>query len=326
MDYIKKLYLEGFLIKPNLRQNKNREIRKNNTILIACHPRGGSNWLGEVLLQMPHAVLIDEPFWRGFYRSIGELPEKHEGKIKALSSLGFYFDQHIPSQTDWQEAKTIIESILKGAVSNYDLWDKNKLRGIKSAGIFLIKTCYGHLLLPWLHQNFNLRSIVMHRHPCAVVSSQLRFMAFSKIPQNPAGKFPSFPYNDIYKKYVHVFDTVKSKEEYLAAIWSIKTKYLMDSQLDVKDSTCIFYEHLLMNSHDTVKKIGKFLNDDALHENPDMLNNASSSIPSKNHLLNGHQQLEKWRNHLDESQIEKILNIVRKFNIDLYDHDLMPKV
>jgi hypothetical protein len=326
LDYVKKFYLEEFLIKPNIRQNKHRVIRKNNTILVVAHPRGGSNWLGEVLLQMPHAVLIDEPFWRGFYRSIGKLPERHKGKIKALSGLGFYYDQHIPPQVDWPEAKIIVESILKGAVSNFDLWDKNNYRDIKSGEIYLIKLCYGHLLFPWLHQNFNLRSIVMHRHPCAVVSSQLQFMAFSKIQQNPSGKIPGFPYNDIYKKYVPVFDIVKSKEEYLAAIWSIKTKYLLDNPLGENDSLSIYYEHLLMSYRETVEKIGGFLHMDASCLNTGIQRKASTSTPSKNHLLEGQQQLEKWRNHLSESQISKIMNIVRNFNIELYDYDLMPKV
>jgi len=326
LENIKRICLREFFIRPFTKGNQDRMITKNNSLLVICHPRGGSNWLSEILMQIPNTALIDEPFWRGFYKSFSELPGKHEGKLKGLSRLGFYYDQYIPLQAEWPEAKKIIQAILRGAVSHYDIWDKNKLAEIKKANKFLIKLCYGHLLAPWLHENFNLKSIVMHRHPCAVVSSQMQFMAFSKIHKNPSGEIPDFRYNEIYKRYQRIFNSVQTREEYLATIWAIKTKYISQSLPESAEHISIFYEHLLMNYNSTIEKIGNFVHADPTLLNLDIHKKASSSIPSRGHLLDGEQQLQKWRKHLSNSQINKILNIVKRFDIEFYNSDLMPRV
>ncbi len=326
LENIKRIGLQKFFIRPFTKSNQDRIITKNNSLLIVSQPRGGSNWLGEILMQIPNTALIDEPFWRGFYRSIGELPKKSEGKIKQLSGLGFYYDQHIPLDAEWPEAKKVIQSILRGEISNYDIWDKNKFQEIKKANKFLIKLCYGHLLVPWLHQNFNLKSIVMHRHPCAVVSSQMQFMAFSKIRKDPSGQIPDFRYNEIYKRYQRIFNSIHTKEEYLAAIWALKTKYISQNLPDDAEHMTVYYEHLLMNYRNTIEKIGNFAHADSKLLNLDLHKKASSSIPSRGHLLDGEQQLNKWRKYLSKSKINKILNIVSQFDIEFYNSDLMPKV
>ncbi len=182
-----------------MKNNQGRIISTQNSIALVCHPRGGSNWLGEILLNAQETILIDEPLWRGFYRSLDYNPTDSEGKIKQFSRLGFYFDQPIPSDAKWEEARIIMESVLKGTICNYSLYDRNKLKNLGKGETFIIKFCYGHLLLPWLQYNFNIKSIVLHRHLCAVVASQLKYYGMTKIPNNPSGNLPEIRYNEIYK-------------------------------------------------------------------------------------------------------------------------------
>ncbi|MCK5699505.1 MAG: hypothetical protein KAI29_00065, partial [Cyclobacteriaceae bacterium] len=187
---IRRAFLEEVYTKPFVKINQGREITAQNSIVLVCHPRGGSNWLGEILLNIHGAILIDEPLWRGYYRSINYTPIIGEGKIKQISKLEFYFDQPIPYNAKWEEARKIMKSIINGAYSNYDLYDKNKIKNLKNAEIHIIKYCYSHLLLTWLHNRFNFKSIVLHRHPCAVVASQLNHIGFAKIIQDPSGHLP----------------------------------------------------------------------------------------------------------------------------------------
>jgi len=58
-------------------------------------PRGGSTWLGQLLQDRPTSALIDEPLWRGFYKSDGSMPSKSSGKLDELKELEFYYYQHI---------------------------------------------------------------------------------------------------------------------------------------------------------------------------------------------------------------------------------------
>ncbi len=325
-DILRRIYestFEEVFIKPFARKNANRTIKDHNTIALFCHPRGGSNWLGEILLNINKSILIDEPLWRGFYRSINYAPEIGEGKIKELSRLGFYFDQPIPKEEAWPEAKKVFESILKGQYWNYDIYDKNDLKQLKTAEIYFTKFCYGHLLFNWLHQNFNTKSIVLHRHPCAVVNSQLQHIAFHKIKRDPKGEIPEFRYNEIYQKHKTVFDTVSTREEYLAAIWSLKTKSIHKTITHGKQDIFIFYEDLLSDYATQIGKIQQFLN---LRFKDDIfkMELRPSSSANLKHPINHDQQLKKWKSQLSNQQINRILKIVERFKIELYDDSIMP--
>jgi hypothetical protein len=194
--------LEELYIRPGIKKYKQRAITSDNTYLVISHPRGGSNWLGEICLQMSDSVLIDEPFWRGFYKKVDSFPQSGDGKLKSISNLRSYYDQVIPVGEDWDEAKKIIKKILQATYPNYDLWDKNALNRIKKAEKFIIKLCYGHLLVPWIHQHFDIKSIILHRHPCAVVFSQMQFLAFRQIPKKPGGTLPKFHFDAGFKPII----------------------------------------------------------------------------------------------------------------------------
>lgn len=313
--------LEELIIKPRTSRFTERTINDKSTILLVCHPRGGSNWLGEIMKQIPGSVLIDEPLWRGYYQSMDYFPNKHEGKLKEISDLGFYFDQYIPVNYEWPEAQLTIQQILQGVNPDFQLWDKNELWQLKNPEVFITKFNYGHLLLPWIHQQFNIKSVVLHRHPCAVVASQLMFEAFNKIPQNPQASHPKFQGDAIYQKFVHIWNKIATKEEYLAAIWAIKTRYILDHKN--ADSLHLYYENLLTDFGNSLKEIKDHLDIDFELNDKD-ISNPSSSTPKKNHLLKSNEQLKKWNVTLDKNQIYRILKITELFRIEIYDENPLP--
>ena len=327
LDLIKRIgstYLEQTYLKPFANKNHERKITSDNSIVLLCHPRGGSTWLGEILKTIQGSILIDEPLWRGFYRSANYSPKNGEGKIKSLSKLGFYFDQPIPLDTDWKEANKIIGSIIKGTFWNYQLYDENEFTNFKNAQTHIIKFCYGHLLFPWLQHNFDITSIVLHRHPCAVVASQINHAGFTKIIKNPSGTIPDFRFNEIYQKYGNVWKTIDSKEEYLAAIWALKTKYICENSDSKNNLLTIFYEELVNDFNSQIEKINKHVNFNLSNKAFALKSKPSSSITHRNHLRSGINQLDKWKTTLKYHQINKILKIVEKFEIELYDESLMP--
>lgn len=328
-DIVKRLWhtsLEEVYIKPFTLKNKDREINPRNTIALICHPRGGSNWLAEILLNIHGALLIDEPLWRGFYRSIDYLPTIGEGKIKQFSRLGFYFDQPIPFNAKWEEARLEMESVLKGTFWNYGLYDRAKLKSLANHNIFIIKFNYGHLLLPWLQNNFNLKSIVLHRHPCAVVASQFFNWGMNKIPKNPSGNLPDFRYNEIYKKNEHIWKKISSKEEYLAAIWALKTKFILDSSVNHDNWLTLFYENLLTDFEEQIDLIQNFLNVQIKETAFIFKSKPSASSISKRHPICEEAQIGKWKTILSKNQIKMILKMVENFGVELYDEELMPHI
>lgn len=328
-DLIKKVgttCLEGVFIKPFNKNNQHREINAQNTIALICHIRGGSTWLYEILLNIPGSIVINEPLWRGFFTSFDYMPTSIEGKLKEFTRLGFYFEQPIPFDAKWEEAKKLLELVLKGAFRNYDLYDENKLKDLSKSKTYITKFGYGHLLLPWLQNNFDLKSIVLHRHPCAVVASQFNLRGYHKMKTSPSGQIPDFKYNEIYKRYNHIWKKINSKEEYLAAIWSIKTKYVLENTDKHSSWLTLYYETLVSDYVNQIDRIQKFLN---VHFAKTVLSNKnkpSYSSSNKSQPISEEFQLRKWKTILSEKQINMILGIVEKFDIELYDEYLMPHI
>lgn len=304
--------------------NQHREINAQNTIALICHIRGGSTWLYEILLNNPGSIVINEPLWRGFITSMDSMPTSIEGKLKEFTRLGFYFEQPIPIDAAWEEARQLIEFVLKGAFRNYDLYDENKLKDLGKSKTYITKFGYGHLLLPWLQNNFNLKSIVLHRHPCAVVASQINLRGFHKMKPNPSGKIPDFKYNEIYKRYNHIWKKVNSKEEYLAALWAIKTKYVLENTDKHSRWLTLHYETLISDYINQIDRIQKFLKVQFAETVLSNKNKPSYSSINKRQPICEALQLRKWKTVLSESQINLIMGTVEKFGIELYDTNLMP--
>ncbi len=291
-------------------------------MILACHPRGGSTWLSEIMLHLQNSVLIDEPLWRGHYQSVNYMPTAKEGKLKSLSKLGFYFDQPIPCEAKWDEAREILEKTMKGEYWHYDLYNKNNILSRKKADIYITKFCYAHLMLPWIHQQFNLKSIVMHRHPCAVIASQLQHAAFQKIVKNPAGALPHFRYNDLYERYQPIWKKLDNPESFLAAIWAIKTKYITEQPPPQMDCLTLYYEDLIVDFANQIEKINLHFQiklPESIYQQKEKPNTSTQT-----QALNGEQQLVKWKSILSNRQINSIMWVVDAFDVPIYGPELMP--
>lgn len=325
---LKKRGYEKTVISPYLRKSglRNREICQENTIAVFGHPRGGTTWLAEILSNLSNGLLIDVPLWRGFYRCISKLPGERQGKIKDLAKLGFYFDQPIPEQAKWPGAFEVFRGILTCKYSHYDLYDLNKNIYVKSPDKVIVKFCYGHLLLNWMLKNFSFKAVVLHRHPCAVVSSQLSHPGFSGIYNQPGGKVPAFRFNDIYLKHETIFETLGSPEEYLAAIWSIKTKYTGNKNHQYGNLISVYYENLISCFKDEMARITGHtkLEVPSSVSRLKYLISSSTRGNSKEYILKN-EQLGSWKERLSAAQVYKILSTVEKFGIDCYDDSVMPK-
>ena len=92
---------------PFIRKNERRIISPQNTLCLFCQPRGGSTWLAEIFLHISNSILIDEPLWRGKVKVPFKKPDFHTRKVPQISDLKFFYNQHIPEEVDWPEARLV---------------------------------------------------------------------------------------------------------------------------------------------------------------------------------------------------------------------------
>ena len=174
------------------------------------------------------------------------------------------------------------------------------------------------MLLPQLHEWFNARCVMLIRHPCAVVSSQLRWGSKVK-KQNlfvPAGLFAEFRHLE------HIFDRVESQEEVLAFEWAIQQLPAL-SYPRPYPWLITFYEFLYNDRTSQLARLCAFFDIDEMAIDLRRSYQPSRVTRSGLDLLSGNQ-LGAWKQKLDSNVVTRILDVVYGCGIDLYSDSELP--
>ncbi|NDJ35918.1 MAG: sulfotransferase [Chloroflexi bacterium] len=143
-------------------------------ILITGTQRAGTSWVANVLSRAPHLALIDEPFnKRRLTPGIcaADFPYfftyLHAGNAEPFRphierTLGFRYNFRAALRAA-RSAKAVWRAVRQGQAFN-------KQRGKTP----LVKQPTGMYMAEWLHHTFDMRVVVMVRHPAGYVSSRKR--------------------------------------------------------------------------------------------------------------------------------------------------------
>jgi hypothetical protein len=214
----------------------------------------------------------------------------------------------------------MFEKLLKGQQISLGMYRHYGLSRLKDSETYILKINQGHLLMHWLVKNFDVSAVLLLRHPCAVVASQLKMDFFSSIELKIDKGFPDFRYNTVYKRYEHIYRKIRTIEAYLAFIWAIKVKSSIYHPDNNRRWITVAYESLLHDFENQISRIFSYLG----HTLPDKIIKMKT-IPSKSthpHSITSIEkgnQIDSWRSELNTNQISEILHIIDQFEIDIYN-------
>lgn len=300
------------VLKPLEQENRDRQlIDPKSTLCLFSNPRGGSTWLGEILQEIPDSVLCNESIFR--------LPE--------FSELQFTWHQPIPAGVDWPEAYELFRKILNREILSQRVYFTNDLAKIPGAAHHIYKFCHGNLLLEWFADHFDVMPILLVRHPCAVVSSQIQHHGWQKMKEGGEIKYsiPEFRFNDFYFLYEDILKTVKTIEESLAATWCLTMVDSLQNQSNDKKWITVAYENLYTNFEFEIDRIfgrlGLSIPEKVYERNRKV---SVSALEYANQYVLSGKQLSNWKDKLSMKQQQNILGIVKAFGITHYDHNPEP--
>ncbi len=311
-------------IYPFVNKNEHRKISPQNNICLFCQPRGGSTWLAEILLNIPGSILIDEPLWRGGINAPFKKPDYFTRKVPQVADLDFYYYQYIPESADWPEAREVFKQILSGRTVSIGLYEEQGLKRLKNDGPFITKFCYANLLMQWLVNQFEFNSILLTRHPCAVVASQLNYPLWQELSFEKSMVVDDFPFNQFYHSALNKVGKIDSREKFLALIWALGFKNTAMHRENNERWLTVSYEGLVRDHLKELERIDhRFqlgLGDLSIdHKKP----SKSTKLHSLRYLGNN-EQITSWKNQLTKKQIAVILEVIEKFEIDIYTEDPEP--
>jgi len=285
----------------------------NANIIVFGSGRSGTTHLASVIAKGEGFKLIDEP-----------LKNASSYKIDQIGLTGW--GQYIPeNEKQWIEANNFFDRVLAGKEFNPNhIPDKSNLYQTKT---WVLKFIRANLLMPWIIQNFSVRTpVYILRNPYAVVASRLNHVGWGKnkpLVLEKKIQMPKFRYYDqFYQKYEKFYHEATRLEELLTLGWVLENQYVLNHSMHNKNWLSISYEQLVLAPIATLEKIGEALQFDVTESMTTALNKPSRSTTKEafdpDALING------WKKVLTEEQVEIIAKTLEKTGMaDVYN-DTVP--
>lgn len=305
--------------------SKNHDI--HNTVVISGAPRSGTTWLFEILLGM-------------IPRSFGLYEPLHLVAHKRLQKLGFSWRQYIAPGQRWREAEKLFTDILCASkidvehVGHY-LWRDHQgrldvlykladvLYKLAKADTYIVKFCRANRLLKWMVETYAIKSpILLIRHPCAVVSSQLT-SGYYNLEQIRTQLF-SIP--EVFKEVRWINELaqrVSTVEEQFAFVWCLDY-YIPLSEPKPHPWILTTYEKLVTEGETELNRLLGSLGYEAKRDPNDLLKRPSAEAHDDSNVARGQNPLTTWRRRLNRTQQDRVLSVVAEFGLDFYSKELEP--
>jgi hypothetical protein len=277
------------------------------TIVIAGSPRSGTTWLAEILHTIPRSAILWEPLY------LDADPK--------LRHLGFGWRTYISPERDRPDMQAYLRGILTGRILNRWTLQRTDALDVWRVKRWIVKFCRANMLLPWLTLRFPVRRpLLLLRHPCAVVASQIRNGAWA----NPT--LPDCPeFFDAYPHLRAACTGLRTQEEILAAQWSMDYFVPLNAPPPHRWQLVV-YERLVREGPGELRKIFAGLNVEMPGDAMAHLRipSATASPSSGLGIRQGRDALDGWRSVLSPSQCQRVLDVTSAFGLDFYGPDPEP--
>jgi hypothetical protein len=183
-------------------------------------------------------------------------------------------------------------------------------------------------MLHWVHTSFDLRATVLiMRHPCAVVTSMLSYKGAWDEDREPVSRRDfrnalGGPIPEGIWSQLPEIGPLRTPAELYAAIWCVD-HYIPFFVYEERPQPWLLvsYEDLVANGKREVDRIFTYLDDPTPGEAYEQLGIPSGSASDDLQADQARRQLEKWKSKLSPAQIDAILRVVHKFGFDMYTDD-----
>jgi hypothetical protein len=193
------------------------------------------------------------------------------------------------------------------------------------ARTLVFKCTNANLMLHQLGDLLSLDVVVLLRHPCAVVASQLTHGAWEDVTkENPdvvedmgrvLRKFP---------KWKSTWSACTTQEEVLAFIWGVRTAIPLRHS-ESSSWLVTTYEDLVEAPKTELPRIFEHVDQVPPKQVWDQLGASSATTQKDSNVVQGKSPLTTWQRRLSDGQVSQILSIVHDMGITVYSEDLRPR-
>jgi len=291
-------------------------------ILVTGAPRSGTTWVGQMLALSPCVNYVHEPF----------NPDSPPG----AAICGVRFAQYFTYITEENESPYYgaIKRMMEG---RYDLWRgfarvrsvDGALRNLRawrdfrahrrSGGVPLIKDPIALMSSEWLVRRFDMRCVVMIRHPAAFVASMKR-LGWSAFPERWALSQPLLM-RDHLAPFERDIERLRTGEhdfiERTSLAWKLFHHVILHFREKHPDWVFVRHEDISRDPsavyEGMYRRFGLEFDADTrgtIAEHTDGSNPGSASNDEKVFKLNSRANISAWKGRLSEKEVQRVRSLV----------------
>ena len=274
------------------------------TWVICGSPRSGTTWLAELAAAVePGARLLWEPL---------------RDPCAPLAELGLSARPFIPTGEDAPERlDKFLERVLLGQMlSAHTLRLRTQPANIRCAwgrGRWIVKLIRGNGLAAHLHERLGVPPpLIVVRHPCAVIASQLRMPHWSDHPHLDERLVSRYPVLARQRQQAGTY------EEKLALTWAGDTLAALHAPEHV---SLVSYEALVTDREAALAVCLAPWGVTQVDRAAGLFTRPSRTPRGSRVQDTGPERLARWTGELKDDSVKRILDLVRDCGVTLYDED-----
>lgn len=309
------------------------------TIVVAGTPRGGTTWVAEALAEAPGYLPLLEPeqvfhvaetlvalpgyclLWEPLQPFYSDPLETADGAPAFYVTTNCVLREHFKNIT---AGKVRISKYL-GKLGGLRYLVSEAFRRVSHFQRLVVKFVYCNLLLHWILKEFELKGVLLLRHPCAVVSSQMHHKFYGQGTGEPKTldhirrhRLPI--YEQFAPAFAKVIRSIQTDEELLALEWCIRT--IVPLQQPKPHPWFLTTYEDLIESTEEWERLCNYL--ECPVPSKDVITRFSTTYQKRGDESPG-VYVDKWRRHLSEKQVDDILRVCSEMGVDFYDKTPYPR-
>ena len=304
-----------------------------NWVYVTGVPRSGTTFVGKVLSMPLEVDYIHEPFnpqcgivgldrWYPYVKptiDTEEMQSFHE-IVKSLFSYDLKFKRYIPRKDPWQR------KLIKALVGSRGEFYLRLAKPNPFHRAAVIKDPIGNLLTEYLYHNFQVKPVIIVKHPLSFIASLKRvkwWIQTSWITENQPHLVEDY-FSDELDFIDREYDTLV---EGSAAYWRATYKVLLEQASKYPDWQVITIEELSNDPLNVFQKLYSHLDlpwsDSVERKIIKLTRNSNNSTDAKGGKVQDFNRNSKdifamRRNSLSENERQAIFNIVRDVALKVY--------
>lgn len=296
-----------------------RNFDIKDTIVVSGSPRSGTTWVANIVSNLPGYSVLFEPL--------------HPNWFLGVDGAGFKPRTYKSPHENWLEGENYLRQVLGGKVktTSYRLEAASSVMAGFFSSKIVAKFIRANRLLPWMSTTFTLRDMILIiRHPCAVVASQLQSGIYGYV----RNKYDELPKRkDVLEEAQEIqyldqstldyLEKIRTPEEILAATWCLDNLVPLSFPKPYP-WILVSYEKLVREGVAQVQRIFNLLNTETPPKSIEKLRRLSHTAYDKGDYFSGENHISKWKSYLSSEQTDNILKVVTQFGFDCSSEDLEP--